>query len=517
MDAILLTLILNVTFGAIAGGVTNAVAVWMLFHPYERRFGLHGAIPKNKARLAKSIGRTVGERLLTPADIAGELSRGGIRESFDAKLIELITALLETERGSLRDMLPAEVFAEVERALTSASPLVADRAAGFLESEEFEERVVQFVAKARADLAPRPLGTVLTPARRTEIRDRASRWAAELSASSELEQGVREYLEKHALDLVSAPEPMLERIPAPLVEALERAIQSYLPLAVEKVGTFLGEPASRERIRTALHDIFARFVEDLRFHERVIARLMVTERTFDKVLDSMEREGVEQLVALLEDPLVRDEISRTINSAIVEYLRKPLREVVGDPDSQRVQDIVQVAGDYVLRAVRAEQTHGFLGDKLDAVLERAEGRTFGDILGAFDDRTIAGWIVQGARTERVNDWIEQSVRLAIAGALVRPIGRPGRWLPPDAAPRLASVVGPALWSWIQTQLPALTQRLDVEAMVERKVLGFSVERMEEIIRRVTQRELDLIVYLGWLLGAFIGLVSFLTGMVTRGL
>ena len=56
--------------GAISGGITNAVAIWMLFHPYEERgigpFRIQGAIPKNKARLARSIGKTVGERLLTP-------------------------------------------------------------------------------------------------------------------------------------------------------------------------------------------------------------------------------------------------------------------------------------------------------------------------------------------------------------------------------------------------------------------------------------------------------------------
>ena len=44
--------------GALSGGLTNAIAIWMLFHPYERRgigpFKLEGAIPKNKSRLAKS-------------------------------------------------------------------------------------------------------------------------------------------------------------------------------------------------------------------------------------------------------------------------------------------------------------------------------------------------------------------------------------------------------------------------------------------------------------------------------
>ena len=52
----------TIVFGALAGGLTNAVAIWMLFHPYTPwgpgRLKLHGAIPKNKARLAKTIGRT---------------------------------------------------------------------------------------------------------------------------------------------------------------------------------------------------------------------------------------------------------------------------------------------------------------------------------------------------------------------------------------------------------------------------------------------------------------------------
>jgi uncharacterized membrane protein YheB (UPF0754 family) len=45
-------------------------------------------------------------------------------------------------------------------------------------------------------------------------------------------------------------------------------------------------------------------------------------------------------------------------------------------------------------------------------------------------------------------------------------------------------------------------------MVEQKVLGFSVQRMEEIIRGVTERELRLIVQLGYVLGALVGGVAF---------
>ena len=67
MSEQLLQALLTIVFGAMAGGITNSVAIWMLFHPYEPPilFGrtlrfFQGAIPKNQARLAAAVGRTVG-------------------------------------------------------------------------------------------------------------------------------------------------------------------------------------------------------------------------------------------------------------------------------------------------------------------------------------------------------------------------------------------------------------------------------------------------------------------------
>src|SRR5690606_36246007 len=88
---------LTVLFASIAGGVTNSVAIWMLFHPYEppRVFGrplraFQGAIPKNKARLAAAVGRAVGTRLLTAEDLARTMSEPAFRAAFDERLAAFI-------------------------------------------------------------------------------------------------------------------------------------------------------------------------------------------------------------------------------------------------------------------------------------------------------------------------------------------------------------------------------------------------------------------------------------------
>ncbi|HEX8724299.1 MAG TPA: DUF445 family protein [Gemmatimonadaceae bacterium] len=503
-----LQFVVHVAIGTIAGGASDTVAVWMLFHPRRKVLGFQGAIPKNQARLARSLGRTVGERLLTPTDIMAELVRAGVREKLDETLALVIGSVLDTERASLREILPPSVLLEVERALTSGVPIVVERLADFTASAEFEERALGFVARRRAELKDRLVGNVLTPERRAAITERAAQWAGEFSQSDELAQGVRDYVERRAYQMLSSREPLMEQVPPAFVSAIDGGVEAYLPIAVEKLAGVLRDPLARERIRLRLHGLFSRFVEDLKFHERVIAKLVVTERTLDRALDSVEKEGAEQLGELLEDPSVRERITAAVHEAITAYLAKPLADIIGPPESERARAVMDTVTRGLVRVLRADETRRLLVEKLDAALARAEQKTWGDLLAPLDDATLAAWIVGAARSPRSRELIEDASRAAVQRALDRPIGRPGRWLPPDSATRLGGAFAPAIWDLVESQLPGLIQRLDVQAMVERKVLAFSFERLEELIRGVINRELRLIIFIGYILGGLIAVIGF---------
>lgn len=297
----------QVFVGTFAGGITNTIAVWMLFNPKQPRFGFQGAIPKNQARLAKSLGRTVGEKLLTPGDLQSELSRPEFRAAFESRLEEVIAMMLTSR------------------------------------------------------------------------------------------------------------EPLIDKVPPAVVTALEGATTSYLPVAMTKLGAFLGQPTTRVKLRDALHNMFNRFVDDMRFHERIFAKLMMTEKKFDTVLDAIETDGVEQVVGLLEEPEVRDEISKAIHDAIIAYLQKPISDILGDVEARK---------------------------------------------------------------------------------------------DPDAPRRIAASAAPVIWDWIDQQIPELVKKLDVQSMVERKVMAFSVERVEEILLMVIEKELRMIIIAGYVLGALVGLITF---------
>jgi hypothetical protein len=170
MESVWVKFAVHVTVGTVAGGLSDTVAVWMLFNPKQKRFGFQGAIPKNQARMARSLGRTVGERLVTPGDLQKELGRPELRAAFEERLGDVVEGII------------------------------------------------------------------------------ASR------------------------------EPLIDKVPPAAVTALEGAMSSYLPVAMGKLGSFLGQPTTRMKMRDALHGMFNRFVEDLKFHEKIMAKLMMSER-----------------------------------------------------------------------------------------------------------------------------------------------------------------------------------------------------------------------------------------------
>src|SRR2546428_4240649 len=53
-----------------------------------------------------------------------------------------------------------------------------------------------------------------------------------------------------------------ERLPPGLVAALEQAIADYLPVAVERLGDLLTDPAARARVRDALKRFLDRAIRD---------------------------------------------------------------------------------------------------------------------------------------------------------------------------------------------------------------------------------------------------------------
>lgn len=503
---------ITVLFGAIAGGLTNAVAIRMLFQPRTPpvllgrplRF-LHGAIPRNQARLARALGRTVATQLLTPADLERMLLDPDFRNAFDERLAGAIRDVLGRRLPSLRELLPAALAAEIESLAREArAPLLA-RLDDHLASPKFLEELRSRIAALVAEVAHRPIEELLTPEREAALTTSVDGWLTEAVHSTAFEAALRDSIDGAAARLLEGERTFEDVLPATLVAATERAIAEWLPILLERLGRLLEEPAARARVQRTLHEILERFMGDLRFHQRIVAALLITPETIDRVLAAIEQEGAQRIAELLRESEVREAMTHGVRDAVADFLRRPVTSVFGAADEESVGGAKHAAVDAALRIAREPATRAYLLEKLRGALGTAERRTWGDLFRRLPPERLAAPAVEALRSERARRLYEGTLDRLTEAIMNRPVGRPLDRLPPDAPDRIEAAVAEPVWLWLSAQVPVVAQRIDIAARVEEKVLEFPPERLEALVKGVIERELVLIVRLGYVLGAVVGL------------
>ncbi|SDM01052.1 DUF445 domain-containing protein [Sediminibacillus halophilus] len=120
MSAIVL-IIMMIVIGAIIGGLTNSLAIKMLFRPYEAKYlgswklpFTPGLIPKRRDELARQLGRMVVEHLLTPSGIRKKLQQPIFQKQLTSWAQKETASLLESN-ATLKEALASLGFTVNER------------------------------------------------------------------------------------------------------------------------------------------------------------------------------------------------------------------------------------------------------------------------------------------------------------------------------------------------------------------------------------------------------------------
>ncbi|WP_053022748.1 DUF445 domain-containing protein [Staphylococcus haemolyticus] len=178
-----LVILFMVVVGTVIGGVTNVIAIRMLFHPFKPYYIFKmripftpGLIPKRREEIATKIGQVIEEHLITESVILQKLNEPNTREAindlvikqlsklksddatirkfanqfdFDLDLDDLINNKLDKtiinklnnyyydkQATSINEILPADVITMVDEKLDQAGDLIRERARNYLSSDK---------------------------------------------------------------------------------------------------------------------------------------------------------------------------------------------------------------------------------------------------------------------------------------------------------------------------------------------------------------------------------------------
>lgn len=108
MNTVTLKILFMIAVGAGIGYATNVIAIIMLFRPYKPikfpliKWQLHGLIPKRREEIAKSIGETVKNELISMEEINSQL----LTDENKRKLVDAIKAKVKTVVAEKTESIP---------------------------------------------------------------------------------------------------------------------------------------------------------------------------------------------------------------------------------------------------------------------------------------------------------------------------------------------------------------------------------------------------------------------------
>ncbi|MEO8452078.1 MAG: DUF445 family protein [Gemmatimonadota bacterium] len=507
--------------GALSHRITNALAIAMLFRPHEPvkvgPFSFQGAIPKNKARLAKSVAKTVGERLLTADDLTKQLGTPAIRSAFTESIERALRSALARDYGSVRTELGPAAITTLEELAGQLGQRLAAAIASYAASPDFDLLVADWHRQLRERLGERPVGDVLTPARREAVTRLVGEWVQSVTGGAGLEGTLRGWVAEQLQKLEEDDRPLIDRLPPGLLTPIEQAIADALPAALDKLGDMLSDPEAKSTIRLALREAFDGAARAMLIHERLLAKLVVNDKTLERLVDGFEKEGFDRLAAAVTTPEMRARVATAVHDGLESLLTEPLGARLKRLTADRHAALEAVLSDWLISAARSDSTKAALSQGLEQVLDAAGRLTWDRLLASLPPEQIALFLREAIAGRRGQQWLETTAATVSIGLLDRPIGRPGNLVKTDQTARLAAAASDTAWTWVQAELPTVIGRLNVPEMVEQKIMGFSTQLLEDIIRKVAERELKLIIRLGWLLGGIVGLMTFLINQLATRL
>ncbi len=518
----LLPWVLPIVIGAVIGWFTNALAIKMLFRPYReiRLLGLRvpftpGILPREKSRLAASIGDSVASDLITPGVLRERLEAPDLRVKVAQASRSIMDSVLDAKAAAVLDGEGA-LFASSGGALARGA--LASVWRGFLSSGALAAGIESAAFELLESIADRRLDEIAPPGRLAEL---ASRFAGSPVAARarELATLLAGGAVDRALESGLTPDDLVPRAKA--LDAFDAAAGSLLPALEAALSRYLDEPS----VRVILERYGAAMVRKEIDRLGTLQRLLVNAGGYERSIIETMPKAIDDLV----DAIRKFAFGPEGGNKLATWLRARLESLWLEPLSKHAllgngaasgfaSSLAGTVADRLLDSARDER----LEDRLSVLLSKPEIATVGALLETLgpDTARSAARLASRAAVSALSGLAEaggsramtafaRGAAASLGDATVGELGAlDARWRD-DASDVLAGVV----IALAVKETPRALEGIDVSRLVRERIEALDMRELEAMVLRVVDRELFWITALGGILGAMIGALQSLLSLV----
>lgn len=479
-------LIVPMMVGGIIGYITNWLAIKMLFRPHKevRILGLKlpftpGLIPKESKRVAKSIGETVGENLLSPKVITDALSKPENSENIKLWIKNNIYKLRENN-NPINSLLMIQGNEKYESLINYLKMNIGKFIFSKINSEEFKNKTIDIVE----NLIYEKYGDEIQEFIFEQIRV----YLNNIGTSEKLRLEIEGAIDSIIQSLKSDERTLSEVIPEDIIESINTYIDQEQEVIVNGILDIIKSPEIQNKLKTSLTDLVDQNMN------KVITMFITPEQISEKIFSSLEKyiDSPEVYGTIIY--IVKNSVEKILNHQVKQIAEDSL-EVISNGDISIFSNIII---EYISKEDKQEKLFMLIKDKLES--ENITIRT-----------KVVSLLSQGldvvVNLNEVKEVIDEVIETSLRNILNQPISSIFITLEEDKIERVIEYLNQGFHSLMNSSLPDIITTMNISKIVEDQINSFEVEFTEKLILEIAKKELAAITWLGALLGIIMGLLT----------
>ncbi|MBU5437291.1 DUF445 domain-containing protein [Tissierella sp. MSJ-40] len=478
--------IIPVLVGAIIGYITNWLAIKMLFRPYnEKKFlGVHipftpGLIPKEKSRIAKSVGETIGVHLLSPEIVTEALASDKMSNQIRAWIEHNINSLKQSDK-TIKTFLISMGDENYNKLLNSVEKKFTDFICFQLRTQRFKDKVMDLIENKVFDHYSDDFYKI--------IKEKVELLMEDISSSVEIKEALKNAIDDKINKLEYDQRTLNEIIPDNVV----RGFKQYINEHSEDIGNALREMFENPLIKIKIKDSIVELV--FKNVNKVITMFMSPELISEKIFKAIEN--------YINNPQVDENIALIINVSIDKLLQSKISNIASDVSSKINDEDISKVSDFILSYISNKENQGKILGIMEEKMRSSESDIKEKLLGFISEK-----LVDTLSSQELYENVLLIVQSIIEMLINKPISSMLENIDKTTIISVTNFSKNIFSNFAKSKLPYIVEQINISKVVEDQINSFDVAFAEEIIIEIANKELKAITWLGALLGGIMGILS----------
>ncbi|HUF04329.1 MAG TPA: DUF445 family protein [Aridibacter sp.] len=491
------------------------LAVRMLFRPRRpvKFLGItvfpQGMIPRHRERLAKAIGKAVGEELVSQETVLEELFEKEFLQKKIRGVVDSYTRdLLERDHPSLIESVPEKFRATLIDTVSMLRVRIGDYVGTVIRSEETAQTIQEFVGDRVDEIMSQKLSETISEETFDDLLKFLEARIDAVVHEPALEKTIASFITGKVDELVNEQAPLRELFTKEAVSLLKEKAFEQIDPVVHQLAEIATEDRTKDQISSLIKKEVHNYYEQLPFFKKIFVSRDNLLHEVDQLVDESLPRRIEET---LKGDFFAEEAEAFVGKSIDNALSRPLPEIIGQVAPDQLDRLKAQLTMNILRVLQGEQMRksiaGYLSDSLEAV----KPKLIGDLMQSTHPeankklrRMLTGGLIGVLEREETANIVNEVLLKQIDSLLNAPIGRLSKHISEDQISRAGDAITDVIIDAAKQKLPEAIEEFDLGGVVREKVNNYPAEKLEALVLSVAKDNLRMIELFGAAFGFFIG-------------